>query len=97
MFASYNPGSTSQRTLTDDDVAAVCAIYPPGSARACNVEPRGGFGESCEEPESGGICAASPARPATSAPGLAGFALFGLFAVAVARGRRRLVVPGGKP
>jgi hypothetical protein len=57
MFASYSPGSISQRTLTPDDVGAVCAIYPPGRAADCNVEPRGGFGASCDPAKKGGLCA----------------------------------------
>ena len=28
MYAAYKPGSTSLRTLTPDDIAGLCAIYP---------------------------------------------------------------------
>lgn len=59
MYASYKPGSIALRTLTPDDVAGACAIYPNAAARevspsvapngelaaeACNDEPRHGFG-----------------------------------------------------
>ena len=33
MFASYKPGTTALRTLTADDIAGVCAIYPDSSVR----------------------------------------------------------------
>jgi hypothetical protein len=57
MFASYSPGSTSQRTLTPDDVDAVCNIYPPNSGVVCNTEPRNGFSATCDEKKDG--CAVS--------------------------------------
>jgi hypothetical protein len=56
MYASYNPGSTSQRELSDDDVAAVCEVYPPESGVACKPEPRNGFSATCDEPEESSIC-----------------------------------------
>jgi len=58
MSASYAPGSTAQRTLTSDDVGAVCAIYPPGRAADCNVEPRNGFSAACggAEEKKSGLC-----------------------------------------
>jgi hypothetical protein len=90
MFASYNPGSTSQRTLTDDDRAAVCAIYPPNSGVACNTEPRGGFSATCEDPDTGGLCSAAPlgARTASNTGGLAAIAAIGASVLAAAIGRR---------
>jgi hypothetical protein len=48
MFASYAPGSTELRTLSNDDVAALCTVYPPSRAAACNTTPRGGFSASCD-------------------------------------------------
>lgn len=78
MYESYTPGSTSQRTLTVDDVAAVCAAYPPNNGVACNAEPRGGFSPTCDEPESAGGCStASTGRgDAASALTLSGLAIF---------------------
>lgn len=58
MSASYSTGSTSQRTLTPDDVGALCAIYPPGRKASCKSEPRGGFAASCDDAKSGSGCAA---------------------------------------
>lgn len=62
MYSSYPEGSLALRTLTLDDVDAVCAIYPPNSDAACNFDPRGGFSESCDGPAaSKGTCAISSA------------------------------------
>jgi hypothetical protein len=64
MFASYKPGTTSLRSLTADDVAGLCSIYPSSSERnvstvvdpsgtlastACDPTPRHGFGTTCAE------------------------------------------------
>lgn len=96
MFASYAPGSTSQRKLTDDDVAAVCAIYPPKNGVACNSTPRGGFSASCGgDTKKTGLCtvatvgsegvAAGASTPGSSAS----FAVMGLGVLAAARIARR--------
>jgi hypothetical protein len=93
MFASYSPGSTSQRKLTPDDIDAVCAIYPPSSGVACNSNPRGGFSASCDAPEKSGLCAVSTvgtgadARSA-AAGSSASFAVMGLGVLAAALSRR---------
>jgi hypothetical protein len=51
MFSSYDPGTIGIRTLSPDDVAAVCTVYPPGRAAVCNATPRGGLGDTCPAPE----------------------------------------------
>jgi hypothetical protein len=96
MFASYSPGSISQRKLTPDDVAAVCAIYPPKNGVACNSTPRGGFSASCgSDTKKSGLCSVatvgSDGAPAgTSTPGSsASFAVMGLGVLAAARLSRR--------
>lgn len=69
MFASYNPGSTSLRRLSPDDVQAVCAAYPPGSGVACKTEPRGGFSATCGDEEApSGSCAVARTTPRSSPP-----------------------------
>ena len=88
MFASYNPGSTSQRTLTQDDIDAVCAVYPPNSGVVCNVEPRGGFSATCDDAPSGGICAASAAAPAQATSGSGALLALAIGTVTAARARR---------
>lgn len=64
MYASYKPGTSTLRTLTPDDTAGVCAIYPSATERtvdktvaatgtvgadACDSTPRHGFGSTCAE------------------------------------------------
>lgn len=64
MYASYRPGTSALRTLSDDDVAGMCAIYPNENERnvassvsasgvlaadACDATPRHGFGSACAE------------------------------------------------
>ena len=95
MFASYSPGSTAQRKLTDDDAAAVCAIYPPGSDAECNVEPRGGFSGTCEVAEDkGGPCSVSTigvleGTNKGSGGNIASFAMLGVGVLAAVRLSRR--------
>lgn len=101
MFASYSPGSTSQRQLEADDVDAVCGIYPPDSGVACLTEPRGGFSPTCDEPEDPkGLCAvaavgaaeptrASPARPTVFGGGSLAVVLGTVLAAAARRSKRR--------
>ncbi len=92
MFASYSPGSTSQRKLTPDDIDAVCTIYPPNNGVACNSTPRGGFSASCDATEKSGLCAVSVVgregdrKAATGAP--VSFAFMGLGVLAAALSRR---------
>jgi MYXO-CTERM domain-containing protein len=49
MFFAYAPGDTGQRTLSPDDTAAICAIYPEDreipSGESC--DPRRGFAPEC--------------------------------------------------
>jgi hypothetical protein len=92
MYASYNPGSTTQRTLTDDDVGAVCEIYPPNSGVVCDTEPRGGFSATCDDAKSGGICSAAPAK--TTSNGLGGLCAIGISILGAAVGRRLRSIGG---
>jgi hypothetical protein len=69
MFAHYQPGSTSLRNLTSDDISGICSVYPPDKTRtvsthviasgklpeeACDPTPRHGFGTSCATPQDKG-------------------------------------------
>ncbi len=48
MFKSYQPGETLKRSLSADDIAGICAIYPPGENTAyCNPEPYKGYDPTC--------------------------------------------------
>ena len=64
MYASYKPGTATLRTLTPDDTAGACEIYPSATERtvdktvavtgtlaadACDATPRHGFGSTCAE------------------------------------------------
>ena len=64
MFASYKPGTSALRTLSPDDTAGLCEIYPSTTERAvdqtvaasgvlaadaCEPAPRHGFGSACTE------------------------------------------------
>ncbi len=92
MFASYSPGSTSQRKLSADDIDAVCTFYPPNSGVACNSTPRGGFSASCDPAEKGGLCAVSAVGSGEERRGPIGTAaslgLMGLGVLAAALSRR---------
>lgn len=63
MAPTYSPGLI-RRELATDDIAALCAIYPPDRKASCSLEPRGGFGPRCAPvapptTDDGG-CSASP-------------------------------------
>jgi len=101
MFASYKPGSTTLRTLTPDDVAGLCAIYPNSQQRVvaetvaasgiavagpCDANPRHGFTSKCEEPSSGGgKCSFAPPTRSMVAIAIG----LGLAALVVVRRQRR--------
>ena len=71
-----------RRVLGTDDIAGVCAVYPPGRSAACQAEPRGGF--ACAQ---GCACSAAPGAGARTGE----WALVvGAALGAAARSRRRL-------
>jgi hypothetical protein len=78
MFAFYN-GGTSLRTLSDDDVSAICDVYPPGrkSEGKCTYLPRHGFAPECAADQHEGDCAFGAREPATGF-GLVLIAMLGL-------------------
>jgi hypothetical protein len=86
MFAVYTPGSTAFRSLADDDVSAICAIYPPQKidTATCDVLPRHGFSPYCSSKQTEGSCAATPGRANGGAAALVAMVL----AAAAARRRR---------
>jgi hypothetical protein len=86
MLPVYLEGDTSLRTLGADDVAAICALYPPASVdETCNPLPRHGFSPYCDGEQPEGDCRAASAGAPTSAWG--GVAL-GLAAAIALRARR---------
>jgi MYXO-CTERM domain-containing protein len=50
MNAVYVDGDTSIRQLADDDIAAICADYPPARDAKCDPIPPGGFISACSPP-----------------------------------------------
>jgi hypothetical protein len=54
MWANYN-GSSEMRTLSVDDQAGICEIFPPTDTPdpSCNPAPRHGFSTKCEDKDSG--------------------------------------------
>ena len=103
MYPSYIPQTTKLRDLSPDDVAGICAIYPPGDAipSDCDPTPRHGFSTRCagDQPPgsvvegdssstASGGCAAAPAMPA-GAPWAGMTAALGALVFAAARKRRR--------
>jgi len=61
MYWQYSP-RTLNRVLREDDVNAICAIYPPAAAAAtCDPTPKGGLEESCgPQPELKPGCDVAP-------------------------------------
>ena len=59
MYGCYTPSLEFARGLTPDDVAGVCAIYPPSEddGRACDFSPLRGFSAACPaEQDRGAAC-----------------------------------------
>jgi MYXO-CTERM domain-containing protein len=96
MWPSYNEHTTSLRTLTSDDVAAICATYPPGPApSSCDPTPRHGFSALCgsDQPPlptpSSGCSVSAPSSRASMESALAGVAILGLVGSRRRRSRSR--------
>ena len=91
MHGSYPLDPLDLRHLAADDIAGICAIYPPDrSTPACDFRPHGGFSAECAlDPVAGGRCSAAPGREAarSGAAGTMGCLLAG--AIGRRRGRRR--------
>jgi hypothetical protein len=89
MFAKYTAGETELRTLSADDISAICEVYPPNrEATSCNPEPRHGFASTCAlaaEPRSGCQIGAGPVGPSKRAGCILGVAV----ALGAVRRRRR--------
>ena len=62
MWKEYPQGTIAFRDLSADDVAAICAVYPPlsageGAAPVCDFTPNQGFSAECGiSPTHGGSC-----------------------------------------
>ena len=70
MFSSADRSSVEKRTLAEDDINAVCDIYPPGNLDdSCNATPRNGLQLNCETTKSGDPIACDDPAGATSSAG----------------------------
>lgn len=89
MFFSYGLGDTKLRSLETDDIAGICAIYPPGKdVSSCDPTPRHGFSRDCgDDAEEKGCCTTAPGGPSRSGTA-ALLALLSAMALGAARKRR---------
>jgi MYXO-CTERM domain-containing protein len=95
MGRQYQSGETTMRSLTADDVAAICAVYPPvptGELPSCDPTPRHGFTSACGPfpPEDEGC---SVARIAPDQAGSGSFVAALGVAIGAIRRRRRTQRP----
>jgi hypothetical protein len=86
------------RSLDADDIAGICAIYPPDrEAPACDFTPRAGFSLECAmEPVRGGLCSTVPGRRTGLGGAPLAFALCALCGLAGALRGGRLATSHGK-
>jgi hypothetical protein len=94
MFPDYLEHTTNLRNLSPDDIAGICAIYPPGQlASDCDITPRHGFSPLCaaeQAAQSGCHTAAAGCDIAGGAGGRwAGVAAVAALLLAVRRKRSR--------
>jgi hypothetical protein len=88
MYRDYTFGDVSLRTLEADDIAGICAIYPPGEPEECNPTPRHGFSRQCASGVEKGCCTTAPGSPRQHGPWAIGIALLGAGLLAARRFRR---------
>jgi hypothetical protein len=87
MQSFYEVGTDDFRTLSDDDINGICAIYPPDrQATHCDFSPRGGFASECALGVTSGGCSV---RPHAEGPG-GGAALTACFSAVLLAGLREL-------
>jgi len=97
MWPEYVEHTTTLRTLTADDEAGICAIYPPSPANSdCDATPRHGFSTLCaaqqpaQSTSSCGVGSPGGAPGSDGGTGPSGGVLAGLGALVLAWGRSRL-------
>lgn len=92
MYARYKRGTLDLRTLEQDDLDGICAVYPADrSAAACDPTPRRGLKDTCGDtpPAEEDGCVLRLSGPGTMSRGSVGAAIAAALAmVAVARRRR---------
>jgi hypothetical protein len=77
MRSTYDQGDISFRDLADDDIAGICAVYPPedmAKPGTCDFTPRGGFTPECGIfPTHGGMCSVGSLRAGGAEGGIGGW------------------------
>ena len=78
MWPQYTSGTQSFRMLDPDDIAGLCAVFPPDAPAKCDATPRQGFSPACGIFPSGdaGKCSLAGGGPGRSGTG--GYRWFGL-------------------
>lgn len=90
MWASAGDTETLKRDLRDDDIAGLCAIYPPGSLpEECDPTPRGGLNLECVRENDGGCGCSAPGVGREAGAGTTMLCALAFLALAVRRRRRR--------
>jgi hypothetical protein len=100
MAAQYANGEYTLRTLTMDDITAVCGAYPPDGTRTtgeaektkvqagpCDATPLNGFTKKCEQDKCSGFCCSVESRRAVGSSG--GAIVISLLAACAALRRRK--------
>jgi hypothetical protein len=94
MFAAYQQHDTSLRDLSADDVAGICAIYPPGPPVGddCDTTPRHGFSPLCgaDQPDPSTCCTVAPGSATGQAPAAITAIALGALVLGGRKARRRL-------
>jgi hypothetical protein len=90
MYFAYTDYSTDFRSLSDDDVTAICGIYPPSEVdpQRCNPIPSHGFASACAADQPAG-CSVGRPGPGPPAGALAAIGTAAALAAAWKRAGRR--------
>jgi hypothetical protein len=92
MWPEYMHGTTNLRHISPDDVAAICATYPPGPAPAsCDTTPRHGFSGLCaaQQTHNSSCCAVAVGSGGPGRRDAASLAAIGALALVVRSSKRR--------
>jgi hypothetical protein len=88
MFQHYEGGDTSLRELDDDDVAGICAIYPPKRPSGiCETDAYRAAKIQFDRRQDSGGCRVSPGAASRRARPFGSYALFGALWVCLVRRR----------
>ncbi|NUO49620.1 MAG: matrixin family metalloprotease [Polyangiaceae bacterium] len=78
MQTDYPPKSTTLRNLEQDDVDAICAVYPPDREAACTPDPVNGLGDECDEDPEGSESGCDCTSAGMPSDGLGGWLAVGM-------------------